>query len=120
MSCEHRRSTIADTIVLIHGLWMTPRSWELWVEYYRRPGYEVLAPAYPGLDAEVEELRADPAPIERLTIEETVDHYDAVQWVRALAAASVPLDEATICELHRRIVLRSPPEIAGFKRSSVR
>jgi Fic family protein len=45
---------------------------------------------------------------------EAVDHYDAVQWVRALAAASVPLDEATICELHRRIVLRSQPEIAGF------
>lgn len=83
MSCEHLRSTIADTIVLIHGLWMTPRSWELWIEYYRRPGYEVLAPAYPGLDAEVEELRADPSPIERLTIEETVDHYDAV--IRALA-----------------------------------
>jgi pimeloyl-ACP methyl ester carboxylesterase len=83
MSCEHSRSTTADTIVLIHGLWMTPRSWELWVEYYRRPGYEVLAPAYPGLDAEVEELRADPAPIERLTIEETVDHYDAV--IRGLA-----------------------------------
>jgi Fic family protein len=45
---------------------------------------------------------------------EAVDHYDAVQWVRALAAASVPLDEATICELHRRIVLRSQPEIAGI------
>ena len=45
---------------------------------------------------------------------EAVDHYDAVQWVRALAAASPPLDEATICELHRRIVLRSQPEIAGI------
>jgi pimeloyl-ACP methyl ester carboxylesterase len=83
MSCEHVRSTVADTIVLIHGLWMTPRCWEQWVEYYRRPGYEVLAPAYPGLDADVEELRADPAPIERLTIEETVDHYGAV--IRGLA-----------------------------------
>jgi Fic family protein len=45
---------------------------------------------------------------------EAVDHYDAVQWVRAVAAASTPLDEATICELHRRIVLRSQPEIAGI------
>ena len=24
-----------DTIVLVHGLWMTPRSWENWVEYYQ-------------------------------------------------------------------------------------
>src|SRR5271156_2027211 len=45
---------------------------------------------------------------------EAVDHYDAGQWVRALAAAPTPLGEAAICELHRRIVLRSQPEIAGI------
>jgi Fic family protein len=45
---------------------------------------------------------------------EAVDHYDAVQWVRALAAASTPVGEAAICELHRRIVLRSQPEFAGI------
>jgi Fic family protein len=44
---------------------------------------------------------------------EAVDHYNALQWVRALATASTPLDEATICELHRRFVLRSQPSIAG-------
>ena len=37
-------------IVLIHGRWMTPRSWEHWIEHYQRRGYRVLAPAYPGLD----------------------------------------------------------------------
>jgi Fic family protein len=45
---------------------------------------------------------------------EAVDHYAAVQWMRALAVASTPLDEATVCELHRRIVARSQPEIAGI------
>jgi Fic family protein len=45
---------------------------------------------------------------------EAVDHYDAVQWVRMLAAASTPVGEAAVCELHRRIVLRSQPEIAGI------
>ncbi len=54
-----------DTIVLIHGLWMTPRSWERWVEHYTERGYRVLAPAYPGLEVEVEALREDPSPIER-------------------------------------------------------
>ena len=33
-----------DTIVLIHGLWMTPRSWEKWIERYEDKGYRVLAP----------------------------------------------------------------------------
>jgi Fic family protein len=44
---------------------------------------------------------------------EAVDHYDAVQWMRELAAEGGPIGERTVCELHRRIVLRSAPEIAG-------
>ena len=45
---------------------------------------------------------------------EALDHYDAVLWMRDLAAATTPVGETTICELHRRIVLRSQPDIAGF------
>jgi hypothetical protein len=56
--------TFPDTIVLIHGLWMTPRSWEKWVERYEGRGYRVLTPAYPGLQVEVEALREDSSPIE--------------------------------------------------------
>ena len=67
-----------DTIVLIHGLWMTPLSWEHWVERYRARGYEVLAPAWPGMDGDIEQLRADPSAIEHLGIEEIVDHYEAI------------------------------------------
>jgi Fic family protein len=44
---------------------------------------------------------------------EAVDHYEAVQWMRELAARSEPVGENTVCELHRRIVLRSQPEMAG-------
>lgn len=44
---------------------------------------------------------------------EAVDHYAAVRWMRTLAAASTPLGEVTVCELHRRIVARSQPDIAG-------
>jgi alpha-beta hydrolase superfamily lysophospholipase len=69
---------IADTIVLIHGLWVTPRVWEQWIEHYRRPGYEVLAPGYPGLDGDAPALRNDPSPVERLTVEDTAAHYEAI------------------------------------------
>ncbi|NTX37225.1 alpha/beta hydrolase [Myxococcus sp. CA033] len=71
-------TTSPDTIVLIHGLWMTPRSWEHWVERFKARGYKVLAPAYPGLEVEVEALREDPSPIEKLTIEETAHHLETV------------------------------------------
>ena len=53
-----------DTIVLIHGFWVTPRSWENWIAHYEQRGFRVLAPAYPGFEVEVEALNADPTPVE--------------------------------------------------------
>jgi pimeloyl-ACP methyl ester carboxylesterase len=67
-----------DTIVLIHGFWVTPRSWEEWQAYYQAKGYQVLTPAYPGFEVEVEALRADPTPIENLTVPAVVDHLTQV------------------------------------------
>src|SRR5215203_1342566 len=68
--------TAPDTIVLVHGLWVTPRSWEHWIEHYENKGYRVLAPAYPGL--EVEALNEDPSPIEALTIPGVVEHLESI------------------------------------------
>jgi pimeloyl-ACP methyl ester carboxylesterase len=65
-------------IVLIHGLWMNPRSWEHWVSRYEAAGHQVLAPGWPGLDRDVEELRADPSGLEHLGVGETVDHYEEI------------------------------------------
>src|SRR5215210_3654945 len=67
-----------DTIVLVHGFWMTPRSWEKWLERYEGRGYRVLAPAYPGLKVEVEALREDPSPIEALTVPAIIEHYEGI------------------------------------------
>lgn len=44
---------------------------------------------------------------------EAVDHYEAVLWMRELAAQTAPVGENVVRELHRRIVARSEPEIAG-------
>jgi Fic family protein len=45
---------------------------------------------------------------------EAVDHYSAVLWMRELAAKATPINEATVRELHRRIVFRSQPDIRGI------
>jgi Fic family protein len=45
---------------------------------------------------------------------EALDHYEALQWMRDIAGQSIPLSEAIVRELHRRIVARSQPEIAGL------
>jgi hypothetical protein len=33
--------TTPDTIVLIHGFWVTPRNWENWKTRYEARGYQV-------------------------------------------------------------------------------
>jgi pimeloyl-ACP methyl ester carboxylesterase len=71
-------ASTTDTVVLVHGLWMTPRSWEHWVPYYEAKGYRVVTPAYPGFEIEVEALRENPDVIARLTVPETVDHLARV------------------------------------------
>jgi Fic family protein len=45
---------------------------------------------------------------------EAVDHYDAVLWMRDLAVREVTVGESVVRELHRRIVSRSEPHIAGI------
>jgi alpha-beta hydrolase superfamily lysophospholipase len=67
-----------DTIVLVHGLWVTPRSWENWITRYESKGYTVIAPAYPGFEVEVEALNADPSVMESLTLNQIVVHLEAI------------------------------------------
>jgi pimeloyl-ACP methyl ester carboxylesterase len=71
-------ATAPDTIVLIHGFWVTPRSWENWISHYETRGYRVLAPAYPGFEVEVEALNRDPSPIEAVTVPQIIEHLEAV------------------------------------------
>jgi pimeloyl-ACP methyl ester carboxylesterase len=74
---DHRRD-------LVHGLWMTPRSWDRWTEYYRAKGYQVIVPAYPGFEIEVEALREKPEVIAEASVPETLEHLiDVVEGLDA-------------------------------------
>jgi alpha-beta hydrolase superfamily lysophospholipase len=67
-----------DTVVLIHGLWMTALSWEHWVERYESDGFTVIARSWPGMEGDVEALRSDTSEIDDLGIEDIVEHYTAI------------------------------------------
>ena len=69
----------SKTIVLIHGMFMTPLCWEKWIPYYEAKGYRVFAPGWPGRDKSVEELRkAHPDPeLVKLKLNHVVDHLEA-------------------------------------------
>jgi len=66
-----------QTIVLIHGMWMTPRSWDAWVDHYTDRGYRAIAPGWPGIK-DPEETRRDPSALKGLGLKKIVDHYDTI------------------------------------------
>jgi pimeloyl-ACP methyl ester carboxylesterase len=69
---------MAQEIVLIHGAWLTPRSWENYVTFFEAQGYEVSAPEWPRKTGEVEEQREDTEELKGLGVTEIVDHYDEI------------------------------------------
>jgi pimeloyl-ACP methyl ester carboxylesterase len=77
----------ANSIVLIHGLWMTALSWEHWVRHYEAKGYRVLARSWPGMDISIDDLRRDPSSIATLGIGEIVEHYEKI--IRGLDFAPI-------------------------------
>jgi len=72
----------AGSIVLIHGLWMTPLCWEHWITRYEAAGHTVHAPAWPGAEVPIEEVRRDPSALAPLGVKEITDHYEA--FIRGL------------------------------------
>jgi pimeloyl-ACP methyl ester carboxylesterase len=67
----------ATTVVLIHGLWMTPLAWEHWVERYEARDHTVLTPGYPGIgqgEAGLQALRGNPGAVAGTGVREAVDY----------------------------------------------
>ena len=65
-----------NNVVLIHGLWMTPLSWEYWANHYTERGYSVYAPSWPGMERDVRALRRDPESYADIGFKQIVDHYE--------------------------------------------
>lgn len=53
---------MAQTIVFIHGAWVTPLCWEQFAGYFRAKGYNCLAPTWPYKEKPIDELRRNPPP----------------------------------------------------------
>jgi pimeloyl-ACP methyl ester carboxylesterase len=64
-------------IVLIHGMWMTPRSWEPWIDHYAGRGSHAIAPGWPGIESP-EQVRSDPSVLKGLGLKACVDHYEGI------------------------------------------
>ena len=63
-------------LMLIHGAWLSARSWETFVDYFEARGFDVSAPEWPRKEGDVEQLRATADEIKGLGLTEIVDHYE--------------------------------------------
>src|SRR5687767_10015556 len=69
-------------LMLIHGAWLSARSWENFADYFEKRGFAVSAPEWPRKHGDVEKLREDAEDLKGLGITEIVDHYE--EQIRAL------------------------------------
>src|SRR5262249_21325548 len=65
-------------VVLIHGLWLLPSSWDKWVEFFAQEGYAGLTPDWPDDPETVEQARANPDVLAKKTLKQVADHTDEV------------------------------------------
>ncbi|GAB3252741.1 alpha/beta hydrolase [Chitinimonas naiadis] len=74
---------MSRTIMLIHGSWLTPASFNAFCSRYEARGYHCIAPAWPHMGRPLSELRNAPHPqLSQLTLGRIVDRYQ--QLVLAL------------------------------------
>ena len=87
-------------LMLIHGAWLSARSWERFEEYFGNRGFAVSAPEWPRKHGDVEQLRDESEELAGLGLGEIVDHYEAL--IRALDEPPVIVGHSfggLICEL---------------------
>jgi alpha-beta hydrolase superfamily lysophospholipase len=69
-------------MILIHGAWLSARSWENFADYFGKRGFDVHVPQWPRKHGDVEELRDSADELAGLGLTELVEHYESE--IRAL------------------------------------
>ena len=87
MATTNRRDRGRSPLMLIHGAWLSARSWENFADYFDARGFAVSAPEWPRKHGDVEELRAAGEELAGLGVDEIVAHYEAL--IRGLDQAPV-------------------------------
>jgi pimeloyl-ACP methyl ester carboxylesterase len=71
---EKANSGDRTPIVLIHGLWLLPSSWDNWVGYFEEEGYAGVTPDWPDDPETVAEARANPDVLAGKGLKQVADH----------------------------------------------
>ena len=82
---EHEREQVTRAnetelapVVLIHGLWLLPSSWERWATMFEAAGFTALTPGWPDDPDTVAEANAHPEVFAGKTVGQVADHYEEI------------------------------------------
>lgn len=80
---NHSGPIATKTIVLVHGLFVNPKSWEDWKAWFEQKGYTVHTPANPSHAGDPASLRANPdAALGTVNFEDVI--HNLVRFIDAL------------------------------------
>src|ERR687886_922647 len=65
-------------MILIHGAWLSARSWENFADYFGKGGFDVHVPEWPRKHGDVEELRESADELAGLGLDEIVSHHETL------------------------------------------
>jgi non-heme chloroperoxidase len=63
-------------VVIVHGLWSLPSSWDRWAALFEENGFVALTPGWSDDPETVEEAKAHPEVFAGKSIGEVADHFE--------------------------------------------
>jgi non-heme chloroperoxidase len=75
---DRANSSGLTPVVVVHGLWLLPSSWDRWATVFEKAGYTALTPGWPDDPETVEEANAYPEVFANKSVGDVADHFDAV------------------------------------------
>ena len=65
-------------LMLVHGAWLSARSWERFAAYFGERGFAVSTPEWPRKHGDVDELRDQADELAGLGLTEIVEHHEGL------------------------------------------
>src|SRR3954453_11491372 len=75
---ERANASGRTPVVLIHGLWLLPSSWDNWAQRFEEAGYAAVTPSWPDDPETIEDARDHPEVFAGKTLGQIADHVAEV------------------------------------------
>src|SRR3954470_14684247 len=90
---ERANASGKTPVVLIHGLWLLPSSWDRWAQRFEEAGFAAVTPSWPDDPETIDEARAHPEAFAGKTLGQVADHTAEV--IGALDSKPVVMGHST-------------------------